>query len=113
VLDALAREATSRLLSLPPERWEEMIGALEDIGERRDALVWLADEEGQRFVEEAGWAGPVRQDAGDYLYVVESNVAPTSKYNLVVDRADSLTVTLGEEGDAANAAPDRRTPPPR
>ena len=102
VLDVLAREATSRLLSLPPELWEEMLVALADIGEQRDALVWLRDEDGQRFVAEAGWAGAVRQDPGDYLYVVESNVAPTSKYNLVIDRADSLVVTLDEEGDAVN-----------
>jgi hypothetical protein len=63
----------------------------------------MADPEAQRLVEEAGWSGAVRQDPGDYLYVVESNVAPTSKYNLVVDRADSLVVKLGRDGDAANS----------
>ena len=102
VLDALAIDTLNRLLSLPPERWEETLAALEDIGRERSALVWLADEDAQGLVEDSGWDGRVRQDPGDYLYVVESNVAPTSKYNLVVDRADSLSVTLDETGTATN-----------
>jgi hypothetical protein len=102
VLDVLAREVMGRLLSLPPERWSEMVSALEDIGEQRMGLLWLADQDAQRLVEQAGWTGAVRQDAGDYLYVVESNVAPTSKYNLVVDRADTLVVRVDEDGDAVN-----------
>jgi hypothetical protein len=100
VLDALALEAVERLLSLPPERWSETVSALEDIGRQRDAMAWLADQDAQAMVDEAGWSGRVAQDPGDYLYVVESNVAPTSKYNLVVDRSDSLVVRLDEEGDA-------------
>jgi hypothetical protein len=100
VLDALALEAVERLSSLPPERWSETVSALEDIGRQRDAMAWLADPDAQALVDEAGWSGRVAQDTGDYLYVVESNVAPTSKYNLVVDRSDSLIVRLDEEGDA-------------
>jgi hypothetical protein len=102
VLDALAVDAVARLLALPPERWTETLAALEDIGESRDVLAWLADPAAQSLVDKAGWSGRVAQGPGDYLYVVESNVAPTSKYNLVVDRADSLVVRLDEDGDAAN-----------
>jgi hypothetical protein len=102
VLDALALEAVARLVSLPPERWTEVLAALEDIGARRDLLAWLADPEAQALVDEAGWSGRVAQGDADYLYVVESNVAPTSKYNLVVDRSDSLLVRLDEDGDATH-----------
>ena len=35
-------------------------------------------------------------------YVVEANVAPTSKYNLVVDRSDSLDVTVDEVGTSSS-----------
>ena len=62
VLDALARQTTDRLLSLPPERWDDTVAALDDVRERGDALVWLADEDAQQLVEEAGWDGRVRQD---------------------------------------------------
>lgn len=103
VLDVLARTVMARLLALPPERWAPMVEAIGQIGSERMAMVWLADEEAQDLILEAGWSGVVRQERGDYLYVVESNMAPTSKYNLVVDRTDSLVVRLDEEGDALNS----------
>jgi hypothetical protein len=42
----------------------------------------------------------VRHDTGDYLYVVEANVAPPSKYNLVVERSDTYAVEIDSAGDA-------------
>ncbi len=103
VLDVLARRLTARLLSLPPQRWVATAEALEDIGRERLMMAWFSDEAAQDLIEQAGWDGRVRQDGGDYLYVVESNVSPTSKYNLVVDRSDSLVVKLDENGDALNS----------
>ncbi len=52
---------------------------------------------------DSGWGGVVRQDPGDYVYALESNVAPTSKYNLVVDRTASLVVKLDEAGSALDS----------
>jgi hypothetical protein len=103
VLDSLASTVMQRLLSLPPEQWMSMAGALEDIGAQRMAMAWLVDEAAQQQIEELGWGGAVRQDPGDYVYVVESNVAPTSKYNLAVQRSDSLVVKLDENGDALDS----------
>lgn len=103
ILDALAREITQRLLSLPPDRIFGMVDAAGDIAEQRLAMAWFADPATQALLEDSGWAGSVRQDPGDYLYVVEANMAPTSKYNLVVDRSDSLVVKLSEGGDALDS----------
>jgi hypothetical protein len=103
VLDALANEVMQRLMALPPEQWAATAEALEQIGRERMAMVWLADEDAQQAIADLGWSGPVRQDEGDYVYVVESNVAPTSKYNLVVDRSDSLVVKLDEDGSSTNS----------
>jgi hypothetical protein len=101
ILDELARVATRRLLALAPEQWPAMFAALQDIGAERMALAWLADEDGQRLAASAGWSGELRRDPqANHLYVVEANMAPTSKYNLVVDRSDSLVVRLDESGDA-------------
>ena len=100
ILDALAREVVRRVLSLPPDRWLPLLDAIDDIGREDMMLVWFADETAQELAVEAGWDGQVRQDPGDYLYVVESNMAPTSKYNLVVDRSRSLQVAIDDNGDA-------------
>ena len=103
VLDVLARRLTARLLSMPPARWVATAEALEDIGSERMALAWMVDPKAQALVEDSGWDGRVLGETGDYVYVVESNVSPTSKYNLVIDRADSLVVQLDEAGDAVSS----------
>ena len=103
VLDALARQTMQRLLALPPQDWAPLGEALADIGRERMAVAWFADPDVQRLTDESGFAGRVRQEAGDYVYVVESNMAPTSKYNLVVDRSDSLAVKIDEDGDALDS----------
>jgi hypothetical protein len=103
VLDAVARETMRRLLALPVEAWPKLAEALADIGRERMALAWFTEEDVQRLAETSGWSGQVRHEAGDYVYVVESNMAPTSKYNLVVDRSDSLVVKVDAEGDAIDS----------
>ncbi len=57
VLDALAREVTQRLTSLPPDQWGSTVEALEDIGREKMAMIWLADDEAQQVVVDSGWAG--------------------------------------------------------
>jgi hypothetical protein len=103
VLDALAREVLARVMRLPPERWPALLEAFEEIGTEKMAQVWFADPEVERLASDAGWAGEVRQDGSDYVYVTEANMAPTSKYNLVVDRSDSLVVRLDDAGDALSS----------
>ena len=73
------------------------------IGSERMTLLWMADDAAQALVDETGWDGRVGPEPRDTVYVVESNVSPTSKYNLVVDRADSLVVTIDETGDAVSS----------
>jgi hypothetical protein len=80
-----------------------MSEAMTDIIDRRLVLAWFKDAEVQQLAVDVGLAGPVRQDATDYVYVVEANVAPTSKYNLVIERSSSLVVKLDEAGDALSS----------
>jgi hypothetical protein len=65
-------------------------------------LAWFNDPQAQALVADTPLGGAIRDGDGDYLYVVEANVSPPSKYNLVVDRTDELTVSLGADG-AANS----------
>ena len=94
VLDALARQVTQRLTSLPPEQWGSMLEALEDIGRERTAINLAGRPRGPGAGDRGRLGRRGADDPGDYLYVVESNVAPTSKYNIVVDRSDSVVVQL-------------------
>jgi Protein of unknown function (DUF4012) len=103
ILDALAKTMMVRLMALPPDRWMPMLEALRDIGDERMAMAWFMDPVAQRLSVTSGWSGSLRQDDGDHLYVVEANMAPTSKYNLVVDRSDSVVIDIDEEGDAVSS----------
>jgi hypothetical protein len=101
-LDTLAGAVIDRLYALPIEKWPQLFDAFVDMGNKRMLQVWFTDPEAQSLVASAAIGGELRQDAGDYLYVVEANLSPTSKYNLVVDRRDTLQVTLGASGDASS-----------
>jgi Protein of unknown function (DUF4012) len=99
-LSALANAVLDRLLSLPPEQWQDLLGSLQQIGDQRLMLAWFKDPGANAVIVNTPLAGNVREDDGDYVSVVEANVAPTSKYNLVVTRSDALRVTLSADGDA-------------
>jgi hypothetical protein len=102
-LDALADEVLVRLFALPPERWDELLVAVEEIGAARDALAWFADPAAQALVAQAPLGGALLDGPGDHVFAVDGNVAPSSKLNLVVDRATDLDVTLGTAGEATHA----------
>ena len=76
--------------------------ALYDSLEEREALVYLDDAESQAVMSRLGWDGSVRQDSGDYLYVVDSNVGWSK-----VDR--SIQRDLSYEVDLRNPARPRAT----
>lgn len=99
-LNSLANTVLDRLLALPPSQWLSVFQAFQDIENQRLMLAWFKDPGAASLIADNPLAGAVRQDPGDYLYVVEANVAPTSKYNLVVHRRDSLSVVVQPNGDA-------------
>lgn len=101
-LDSLASTLMDRLYALPAARWTALFAAFEEITERRLMLTWFQDAEAQGLVAGSAIAGEVRQEPGDYLYVVEANVAPTSKYNLVVERRSQLSVNIDTAGTVTN-----------
>ena len=99
-LSALSSAVLDRLFSLPPEQWQGLLASFQQVSAQRLMLVWFKDPAANALVAGTPIAGAVRQDPGDYLSIVEANMAPTSKYNLVVSRADTLQVALGANGDA-------------
>jgi Protein of unknown function (DUF4012) len=96
-----ADEVMARLLETPPSKWPTLITVLGTMGRQRQALVWLRDSGAQGLVTQYGWDGAVRHDAGDYLYVVDANVAPSSKLSAVTTRSEVLAVQLHPDGTAS------------
>jgi hypothetical protein len=102
VLGPFAQVLFARLLALPPQSWATLAGDAETYRRERLLLAWFEDPAAQRLVEEAGFDGAVRQDPGDFVYPVDSNVAPTSKLNAVTTRSLDLAVQIDEYGNAVN-----------
>jgi Protein of unknown function (DUF4012) len=90
------------LLALPPGRWGDVIGASGTIGQEHLLLGWFRDPTDQTFTADGGFGGAIRQDQGDFVYPVESNVAPASKLNAWTTRTMDLAVQIDAVGNARN-----------
>lgn len=102
-LSSLANALLDRLYSLPQGQWPSLYQAFAELTDQRQLQAWFKDPAAEALVAGSAVGGSVRQDAGDYVYVVEANVAPTSKYNLVVQRKDTIAVSISAAGDATSA----------
>ena len=79
---AFADQLLASLLALPPRKWGDLLGTADTFGRGHLLEAWFSDAADQELVVRSGFDGAVRQDPGDYLYPVDSNVAPASKLNL-------------------------------
>lgn len=102
-LSAFAERLLPTLLALPPKQWGEILDRAEAFQARRLLLAWFRDPADQALVADGGFDGAVRQDPGDYVYPVDSNVAPTSKLNAITTRSLELDVEIDGFGNAHNA----------
>ncbi len=101
-LSAFADRLFDNLLGLPPERLVEVVDQASTFRNQRLLLAWFRDHADQELAVRSGFDGAVRQDRGDYLYPVDSNVAPASKINAIATRSLRLEVVIDEEGHARN-----------
>jgi Protein of unknown function (DUF4012) len=101
-LSVFADRLFSTLLGLPPARWGDIIGAAGTFGQERLLLAWFRDATDEAFTAEGGFGGAVRQDQGDFLYPVDSNVAPATKLNVWTTRTMDLSVQIDAVGNARN-----------
>ncbi len=99
-LSAFADRLFSALLSLPPGRWATLIGLADTFRAERLLQAWFTDPPAEALAERAGLDGGIRQDAGDYVFPVDSNVAPVSKLNVVTVRSLQLDVQVDDVGNA-------------
>ena len=100
VLGPFAQRLFAALLGLPPRSWATLAGDAETFRRERLLLAWFKDPAAQQLVSGSGFDGAVRQDPGDYVYPVDSNVAPTSKLSAVTTRALDLQVQIDGYGNA-------------
>jgi len=102
ILGPFSDRLLASLLGLPPTKWGQLLGDAETFRQGRLLLAWFRDPADQALVAGSGFDGAVRADPGDYVYPVDSNVAPISKLNAVTTRSLDLQVQIDAVGNARN-----------
>ena len=100
-LAALGSTVLERLLALPPERYLDVLGTLDQAARRRQLQVLFDDSQVQSAFTDLGWYRPFTFPAqGDRLAVVEANVGPASKLDVLLRMEHDLSVVLEPDGSA-------------
>lgn len=87
-----------RLLDLPLDRWPELIRLVGDNMARKDVLLYSKNPEVKAVVESEGWNGEVKKYWGDYVMVVDANMAAL-KTDSVMKRQIDYNLTQDKNGD--------------
>ncbi len=101
-LSTFADRLFATLLGLPPKQWGEILGQANTFQAQRLLLAWFKNADDEALAALGGFDGAVRQDPGDYVYPVDSNVAPASKLNAIATRGLRLEVAIDPLGNARN-----------
>jgi len=99
-LPAFADRLLASLLALPPRKWGDVLGVAGDFGQERLLLAWFRDAVDEAFAANGGFGGAIRPDPGDFVYPVDSNVAPPTKLNAWTTRTMDLSVQIDAVGNA-------------
>jgi hypothetical protein len=98
-LSAFADRLFDSLVSLPSDRWPALAERADAFRDQRLLSAWFKDPLDQELVAGSGFDGAVRRDPGDFLYAVDSNVAPASKLHAITTRRLRLDIQIDAYGD--------------
>jgi len=96
---AVAATVLDGVFSEQPERWDDLLEALDGLALAKHLHLYAMEPRLQRAVRDLGWAGEVKAPPGDYLMLVDASVHST-KLNLVVKETAQLEVDLDWTGAA-------------
>jgi len=74
ILSDLAPKLIEKILAIAPDQMLSLASALNQGLAEKDILVYLADENEQKFVAENNWDGRLKDTGQDYLNVVVTNI---------------------------------------
>ncbi|MDP3965098.1 MAG: DUF4012 domain-containing protein [bacterium] len=75
VIGAMADILMDRLLNFPQSRWGELWQTVENHIDEKHILLYSRNESLQRNIELENWGAEVRDQDGDYVFVVDANMA--------------------------------------
>lgn len=100
IIGDLSDVLMERVLSLPRERWQALWSTLAIDFAEKHILLYDTDPETQEKVESQNWAGHIQSTHGDFLMVVDANLA-SLKSDPAVDRTIHYTVDTSQHPHTA------------
>lgn len=97
IISKLGDDLAKKLFALPASRWPEILDLVTLSLERKQIVVYSREADLQALFDTRGWSGRTRPTAGDFLWVVDANLAAL-KTDLVMKK------TIAYRLDATNPA---------
>ncbi len=111
IINELLEELKIRLFNLPSSQWINLVNVIADATARKDIQIYFKDPALEDLVKNMDAAGEIKQTEGDYLMVVDANLAAFKSDAVVKKKIDynisqrndrtsaSLTLNYKHEGD--------------
>ena len=97
VIGEITKNLKIKIFDLPPRKWSEIINTAINNLIEKNLLFYLTDNQLENIAIQNGWAGEIKNYYGDYLMVVDANLAAV-KTDAVMGRSLNYKVTEGANG---------------
>jgi hypothetical protein len=103
VVSRVGDELMNKLQALPAARWPEILAVVSEALAKKDVLLYTHDPALLRRLDSHAWTGRTAGSAGDYLWVVDANVAALKTdgvmqkeimYSVDAARSDEVLATV-------------------
>lgn len=98
IIAELGDQIISRLYSLPLNKWLDLIDLGGDLVKEKHLLLYSNEPKFQTVIIENGWGGEVKQVEGDFVMLVDSNMA-AKKTDQFIDRSLHYYLLENENGE--------------
>lgn len=96
IIGGLAEQLFNRLLTMPQDRWSTMWSILQRDVAAKQVFMYTQDAEEEQFIADLGWDGALKATNGDYLMVVDANLASLKSDPAV---RHSIAYSVARDGD--------------
>jgi len=93
IVQKVGAELIDRVTHLPASRWPDVIGVLTDALDQKNILIYARDPKILSLIDAHNWSGRTRSSDGDYLEVVDANLAAL-KTDGVMDKRVNYSVDM-------------------
>lgn len=97
VIGDIAKELKIKIFDSPPQQWAKIANLAIDNLAAKDLQLYLKDAQLENLVLASGWGGEIKNYPGDYLLVVDANLAAL-KTDAVMKRSLEYKVSQGAGG---------------